>query len=195
MFELKQLKKFSKFNFDFSLDLSVKMNDKYVNVELFSLTYGSLVRAIVKETNNIDDANAKLMKIGVSLGNRITDDIVVHLDPYNIKTFRQASQLLVDSFRNYLGVTATLHDQTDNRVLLYLSEGPITRYVTIPLENEGLIYLNPLLGAIKTMLSMLHFSTEVKLTQDRLRGDPMNVIEIKLIDIMNDTLPPGEYLS
>lgn len=171
------------------------MNDKYVNVELFSLTYGSLVRAIVKETNNIDDANAKLMKIGVSLGNRITDDIVVHNDPYNIKTFRQASQLLVDSFRNYLGVTATIHDQTDNRVLLYLSEGPITRYVTIPLENEGLIYLNPLLGAIKTMLSMLHFSTEVKLTQDRLKGDPTNVIEIKLIDIMNDTLPPGEYLS
>ncbi|KAK8884955.1 Trafficking protein particle complex subunit 3 [Tritrichomonas musculus] len=171
------------------------MNDKFVNVELFSLTYGSLVRAIVKETNNIDDANAKLMKIGVSLGNRITDDIVVHQDPYNIKTFRQAYDLVVASFKNYLGVVAQPIDPTDNRVVLHLSDGPITRYVTIPLENEGLIYLNPLLGAIKTMLSMLHFSTEVKLIKDRLRGDSANEIEIKLIDIMNDTLPPGEYLS
>ena len=45
------------------------------------------------------------------------------------------------------------------------------------------------------MLSMLHFSTEVKLIQDRLKGDQYNDIEIKLIEIMNDTLPPGEYLS
>lgn len=171
------------------------MNDKYVNVELFSLTYGSLVRAIVKETNNIDDANAKLMKIGVSLGNRITDDIVVHRDPYDIKTFKQAWGLVVDSFKSYLGVNAQTVDISENRVVLRLSDNPITRFVAIPLENEGLIYLNPLLGAIKTMLSMLHFSTEVKLIQDRLKGDQYNDIEIKLIEIMNDTLPPGEYLS
>ena len=171
------------------------MSDRYVNVELFALTYGSLVRAIVKETNNIDDANAKLMKIGTSLGNRITDDIVVHQDNYNIKTFKQACQLLVDSFKSYLGVTAQTVDFADKRVVLRLVDNPITRYVTIPLENEGLIYLNPLLGAIKTLLAMLHFSTEVKLIQDKLKGDPNNEIEIKLIDIMNDTLPPGEYLS
>lgn len=172
------------------------MGDKYVSVELFSLTYGSLVRAIVKETNNIDDANAKLMKIGTSIGNRITDDIVVNQDSGNtIKTFKQASQTIIDSFKTYLGVTAIPKDQTENRVVVQLNDNPITRFVTIPLENEGLIYLNPLIGAIKTIFSMLHYRVDVKLIQDRLRGDPTNEIEIKLIEVLTETLPPGAYLS
>ncbi|KAH0793854.1 Trafficking protein particle complex subunit 3 [Histomonas meleagridis] len=172
------------------------MSDKYVNVELFALTYGSLVRSIAKETNNIEDANAKLFKIGTSIGNRITDDLVVHQDSYNIKTFRQACDLIAGSFKTYLGVTCHQIDQSENSVTFRITENPITRYVTIPLEYDGLVYLTPLLGALKTIFEMLHFSTEVKLVVDSLRSNAnSNDIEVKLIEVLTDTLPLGEYLN
>lgn len=172
------------------------MSDKTVNVELFALSYGSLVRAIVKETNNIDDANAKLIKIGNSIGMRITDDLVVHYDSWRFENLKQAGDRLIDAFKNYLGVNSQITESTDNRIVIRILDNPVTKYVTIPLEYEGLIYLNPLLGAIKTVLANLHYSTEVKLISDKLKKDSQyNEIEIKLIEVTRDTLPPGEYLN
>lgn len=168
--------------------------DKGVNVELFSLTYGSLVRSIVKETNNIDDANAKLSKIGVNIGNRITDDFVVHAEKCRFANLGEACTMLVNySFKQYLGITAQLEEHSDSRCLISFNDNPITRYVVIPPEYDGLIYLNPLLSAIKTSLGLLHYSVEVNLVQDMLHGGKSNQIEIKLIEVMDD-LPPGEYI-
>ena len=168
--------------------------DKGVNVELFSLTYGSLVRSIVKETNNIDDANAKLAKIGVNIGNRITDDFVVHAEKCRFKSLREACEMLADySFKTYLGINAQLTEPSDSRCLIRFSDNPITRYVIIPPEYDGLVYLMPLLSAIKTSLGLLHYSVDVNLVQDMLHGGTSNDIEIKLIEVMDD-LPPGEYI-
>lgn len=172
------------------------MSDKYVNVELFSLTYGSLVRSVVKETNNITDANAKLMKIGTSIGNRITDDLVVHNDKYSWKTFSEVTTLISDyAFKNCLGILATKQDTSETSCIITINDNPITRYVTIPLEHDGLIYLSPLLGAIKTILGMLHYNCDVSFKADRLKGDNTTQIEIKLIEVSYDNLPPGEYLA
>lgn len=172
------------------------MSEKYVNVELFALTYGSLVLSIVKETNNIEDANAKLAKIGTSIGNRITDDIVVSQDPYDVKTFKQACSLIAKSMKTYLGINCQQIDVPDESTARFrIDDNPITRFVTIPLEYDGLVYLTPLLSALKTIFAMLHFSTEVRLVADRLRGAPANEIEVKLIEVLTDTLPLGEYLN
>jgi hypothetical protein len=175
-------------------------SDKFVNVELFTLSYGSIVRAIVKETSNADEANAKLLKIGTSIGSRVADDIVFRYpgDPSRLKSFRGACDLLVDhAFKTYLGITATIQDPTDTRLVIRIHESsaPVTRFVTIPPEYEGLIYLNPLLGAIKSVLALFHYNVEVTMKSDRLRGDTANEIEIKLNEIMTESLPPGEYLS
>jgi hypothetical protein len=173
-----------------------------VNVELFALSYGSLVRAIVKDTNNVDDANAKLLKIGTAMGSRIADDLVVkHTGGpgvFRFKNLRAACDLLADyGFKTCLGITATCLEPTDTRVVIRLSDQntPVTRFVTIPPEYEGLVYLMPLLGAIKSILLMFHYNVDVTMKSDRLKGDQFNDIEIKLIDVMKDTLPPGEYLN
>jgi hypothetical protein len=174
------------------------MSDKFVSVELFALSYGSLVRAIVKETNNVEDANTKLAKIGTSIGNRIADDIVVHCENTRFKTLRQVGEMLVEyAFKTYLGITPTLQDVTENKLVIRWSDNtPVTRYVTIPPEYEGLVYLMPLLGAIKAVLAMLHYSVEVTMKSDRVvRKDAPNEIEIRLLEVMHDTLPPGEYLN
>lgn len=169
------------------------MTDK-VNVELFSLTYGSLVRSIVKETNNIDDANAKLNKIGVSIGNRITDDFIVRSDKPRFKNFREACESIVDfALKYYLGITAQIVEPSDTHCIIRFGDNPITRYVVIPPEYEGLVYLMPLLSAIKTALGLLHYNVETKLVQDMLHGGATNDIEITLVEVMYDSLPPGEY--
>jgi hypothetical protein len=173
------------------------MSDKYVSVELFALSYGSLVRAIVKETNNIEDANAKLQKIGSSIGNRIADDIVVHCENTRFRTLAQAGAMLVDyAFKTYLGITATIVESSESKLIIRLGENnPVTRFVIIPPESEGLIYLMPLLGAMKAVLGMLHYSVDVTLKADRLQKAPANEIEIRLLDVLHDSLPPGEYLN
>jgi hypothetical protein len=180
--------------------MAEKLGD--VNVELFALSYGSLVRAIVKETNNIEEANVKLGKIGVSMGTRITDDIVVHLKGNcNFKNARElVDKLIIDGFRKYLGVTATVVGNAEPAITIRLQDCPVTRYVTIPRECEGLVYLQPLISAIKTICEKLHYSTEVRLTSDSLKpgtdlskGPPATDIEIKLLGVMRDSLPPGEY--
>lgn len=172
------------------------MSDKYVNVELFALSYGSLVRAIVKDTTNIEDANAKLAKIGTSIGNRIADDILVSdISKGRFSKLKDVGDMLVDAFRSYLGVTAKVIEPSDTKIVIRLYDNPVTKYVKIPLEYDGLIYLMPLLSAIKTMLQMFHYSTEVKLVSDRLKDQPETDIEVKLIDILHDTLPAGEYIN
>ena len=172
------------------------MSDKYVTVELFALSYGSLVRAIVKDTNNIEDANAKLAKIGVSIGNRIADDILVSdISKGRFSKMKDVGDMLVEAFKNYLGVTAKLLDTSDTKIVIRLLDNPVTKYVTIPLEYDGLVYLTPLLSAIKTMLQMFHYSTEVKLVSDRLKKQPYNDIEVKLIEVLRDSLPAGEYIN
>jgi hypothetical protein len=173
------------------------MTDKLpdVNVELFALSYGSLVRAIVKETNNVEDANAKLAKIGVSIGNRMTDDIVVYLKGNcNFKNLRElCDKLIVDSFKKYLGIAAQVATCNETVATIRLLDNPVTRYVTIPHEYEGLVYLQPLVSAIKTICSMMHYNTDVRILNDTLKGAVNTDIEIKWNGISRDTLPPGEW--
>jgi len=167
-----------------------------VRDELFSLTYGSLVRAIVKETNNIEDANAKLYKIGENIGNRITDDFVVHSEKSRFKTLREACDVLVDfSLKHYLGINAQIIDPSDNRCIIRFTDNPITRYVKIPPEYDGLIYLTPLLSAIKKSLELLHMSVEVNMVHDMLKNGEYNDIEIKFLGLKSDSLPNGEYIN
>jgi hypothetical protein len=156
----------------------------------------------VKDTSNADDANAKFVKIGTAIGNSIADDLVVKHpggpDLFRFRTLCLACELLADyAFRTYLGITATCLKPTNTRVVIRPSDQniPATRFATIPPEYEGLVYLMPLLGAIKSIFAMFHYSVDVTMKSDRLRGDQFHDIEIELIEGMKDALPPGEHLS
>ena len=167
----------------------------FVNTELFTLSYGSLVRSIVKETNNIEDANSKLAKIGTNIGNRITDDFVVNYEKTRFKNLREACDSLVEYFlKHYFGINSSITESSENRCVIRFGDNAISRYVKIPAEYDGLVYLQPILSSIKTTLSLLHFNVEVNMIHDMLRSSDYNEIEIKLIEILYDSLPPGEYI-
>jgi hypothetical protein len=89
-----------------------------------------------------------LAKIGTSIGNQIADDIVVHCDNTRFKTFRQAGEMLVEyAFQTYLGISPTIPNASENKLVIRLGDNnPVTRFVLIPPEYEGLVYLMPLLG-------------------------------------------------
>jgi hypothetical protein len=172
------------------------MGDKLVNVELFSLTYGALVRTIVKDTVSTEEANTKLAKIGSSIGRRIADDVaVLYPSLCRVKSLKAASELVAEVIKTHLGIPCTLVESSDQRSVLRLLDCPITRYVVIPPELEGLVYLQPLVHAIISMLELLHVGVDVALAADRLTGSQYTDVELKHFEIKHDDLPPGEYLS
>ena len=132
------------------------------------------------------------------MGDRITDDIIVNLpDKTKLNSLKGVCNMLVNhAFKEYLGISAEIKESSERRIVISLLDNPITHYVSIPPEYDGLIYLKPLLGLLKKMLEELHFSTEVNLLHDRLTSsETTNDIEIKLIEVLTDTLPAGEYIN
>ena len=52
------------------------VDPKKVSGELFSLTYGALVKQILDDLENVDDANKQLEKMGYNIGVRIVEDFL-----------------------------------------------------------------------------------------------------------------------
>lgn len=100
------------------------------------------------------------------------------------RTFAQATEsVALIGLRMFLGITATvteLHDYPDNFSLV-LSSNPLTLFVELP---EGpmrrhLCYSNIICGVLMGALALVGFQAEVRMVQEKLRGDPVDELVIR----------------
>ncbi|KAF5397488.1 Trafficking protein particle complex subunit [Paragonimus heterotremus] len=130
------------------------LDSKRVTAELFTLTYGSLVAAIVKDFETDVEINDQLGKIGFNIGLRIVEDYLARGNPGRCADFKETAAAIVKGFKLFLGITPTISkfSAAGDEFSLILDTNPLTDFVDLPPKHSNLLYSNVLAGAIRGAL-------------------------------------------
>ncbi|KAL2634183.1 hypothetical protein R1flu_005662 [Riccia fluitans] len=163
-----------------------------VNAELFTLTYGAIVRQLLTDFEEVDEVNKQLDTMGYNIGIRLIDDFLAKANITRCSDFRETAETIVKvGFKMFLGVTGTVANwNTDNtECSLILDDNPLVDFVELPETCQGLYYCNILCGVIRGALEMVSMRTEVKFVKDVLRGDDVFEIRLKLLEQVPEEYP------
>ncbi|XP_075252131.1 trafficking protein particle complex subunit 3-like [Convolutriloba macropyga] len=168
-----------------------------VNVDLLSLSYGTLVFQLIRDYENDTEVNAQLEKIGVNIGNRLIEDFLSRSQMPRCRAFQESVEVICKSaFKQYFGIAsveATNWDAKMTECSLILKENPLADFVELPEKHQSLFYSNILCGVIKGALTAVHQDVQCWFVQDVLLGHPTTEIKLKFLGIIKDTIPAGEH--
>jgi trafficking protein particle complex subunit 3 len=153
-----------------------------VNGELFALTYGSMVSQIVKDYEEIDSINAQLEKMGHNIGVRLIDEFLAKSGMDSpCSNFKETAEMISKvAFRMFLNIVAECksYGGEENSFGIVFNENPITEFVELPPNLQGLKYCNVLCGVIKGALEMIQMDVEAELVKEIMKGDDCYEIRI-----------------
>ena len=174
-----------------------------INSEVITLTYGSLMVRLIKDYEKPEEINDQLEKMGYNIGIRLIDDFLAKscIDPP--KTFEEAISIITNNaLKFYLNVGAKYElVKTDSNMIdtnqqyeyrIYFSENPLNDYVELPDKFKGLWYSNMICGVIRGALEAINIKVECKYSKDTLKGNDLNEIRVKLIEIIEEKLQEEE---
>ena len=174
-----------------------------INSEILTLTYGSLMVRLIKDYEKPEEINDQLEKMGYNIGIRLIDDFLAKscIDPP--KTFEEAISIITNNaLKFYLNVGAKYElVKTDSNMIdtnqqyeyrIYFSENPLNDYVELPDKFKGLWYSNMICGVIRGALEAINIKVECKYSKDTLKGNDLNEIRVKLIEIIEEKLQEEE---
>ena len=174
-----------------------------INSEVITLTYGSLMVRLIKDYEKPEEINDQLEKMGYNIGIRLIDDFLAKscIDPP--KTFEEAISIITNNaLKFYLNVGAKYElVKTDSNMIdtnqqyeyrIYFSENPLNDYVELPDKFKGLWYSNMICGVIRGALEAINIKVECKYNKDTLKGNDLNEIRVKLIEIIEEKLQEEE---
>ena len=174
-----------------------------INSEILTLTYGSLMVRLIKDYEKPEEINDQLEKMGYNIGIRLIDDFLAKscIDPP--KTFEEAISIITNiALRFYLNVGAKYElVKTDSNMIdnnqqyeyrIFFSENPLNDYVELPEKFKGLWYSNMICGVIRGALEAINIKVECKYNKDTLKGNDLNEIRVKLIEIIEEKLQEEE---
>ncbi|EDQ85232.1 uncharacterized protein MONBRDRAFT_34400 [Monosiga brevicollis MX1] len=154
------------------------------------------VAQLLEDYEDDEDVNQQLDRMGFNIGVRIVDDFFSHTNQdYRCASFQEACNVIAkDGFRRYLGVVPNLAKWSPERTECYfiLEDNPLVTFTEVPENHRGLLFSNILAGVIRGALETISFRSEVKFTQDALRGDPTTEIRVRLIEETSDEPLPED---
>mmetsp|Transcript_1379 Transcript_1379/g.4787 ORF Transcript_1379/g.4787 Transcript_1379/m.4787 type:complete len:182 (+) Transcript_1379:148-693(+) len=168
-------------------------NMPVVNSELFSLTYGSLVRQLLADyREDTAQVNSQLEKMGYNIGVRLIEEFLAKSGTQKCGSFRETAETIAKvGFKVFLGITANVanwnSDETECSLLL--DDNPLADYVELPPHLQGLCYCNILCGVIRGALEMVSLKVEASFGKDALRGDDVFEIKLKLLEEVPEEYP------
>ena len=75
--------------------------------ELFTLTYGALVRHLLLDLESPEEVNKQLDKMGQNIGVRLVDDFLAKTSTTRCRNFREAAKTIAETgFKMFLGISA-----------------------------------------------------------------------------------------
>ncbi|WFD42856.1 hypothetical protein MPSI1_001506 [Malassezia psittaci] len=172
-----------------------KQSGNKVNLELFTLTYGSLVVQLIKDYEDYEQVNLQLDKINLP---RCTDFREVAEVIMSFASNSNADEPAGDaSIRNSSTTHAAAGEPDSSNAKefsLLLPENPLAEFVELPAEalQGGLQYSNVLAGVIRGALEMVQIQTQCEFVSDTLRGDEVTELRVKLIRYLEEEAPPAD---
>merc|ERR1711977_311892 len=101
-----------------------------INSELFTLTYGALVRHLLLDLESPEEVNKQLDKMGENIGTRLVDDFLAKTSTTRCKNFKEAAKTIAETgFKMFLGTPAKVTQIDDKECKMVLLENPLTDFV------------------------------------------------------------------
>ncbi|GBG71644.1 hypothetical protein CBR_g9060 [Chara braunii] len=167
-------------------------NIEKVNAELFTLTYGAVVRQLLTDLEDINEVNKQLDTMGYNIGIRLIDEFLAKANISRCTDFKETADVIAKvGLKMFLGVTGTVANwnQDNTECSLILDDNPLVDFVELPETCQGLLYCNILCGVIRGALEMVSMKTEARFVRDVLRGDEAYEIRLKLLEHLPEVLP------
>ena len=169
-----------------------------VSNELFTLTYGAMVRQLLHDFETVEEVNAELDAMGARIGSRLVDDFLANAQGVRCADFKSAADSVARvGFRSLLGVTARVGAWSEtsdagsgpSACSIYFEENPITDFVELPRGLEELSYCNVLCGVIRGALEQIGMHVTVVVVKDMLKGADGNELRLTLKEHAAETYP------
>ncbi|KAG2301948.1 hypothetical protein Bca52824_030599 [Brassica carinata] len=153
-----------------------------VNAELFTLTYGAIVRQLLTDLEEVEEVNKQLDQMGYNIGIRLIDEFLAKSGVSRCVDFKETADMIAKVLLfppMFLGVTASVSswDADGTCCSIVLEDSPL------------LYYCNVLSGFIRGALEMVSMKTEVTWTRDVLRGDDAYELQVKLLKQVAEEYP------
>lgn len=163
-----------------------------VNAELFTLTYGAIVRQLLTDFEDVEEVNKQLDTMGYNIGVRLIDEFLAKANVSRCSDFRESADIIAKvGFKMFLGVSATVGgwsaDGTECSLLL--EDNPLVDFVELPEACAGLSYCNLLCGVLRGALEQVNLKTQAHFARDMLRGDDAFEIRLKLVEQVAEEYP------
>ena len=161
--------------------------DPYINAELLSLTYGSLIVRLIKDYEKPEEINEQLEKMGYNIGIRIIDDYLSrNIYQPTPNTFKDVMEKIKLAIRYYLNVNASFSTYSNDEYIISFSDNPLNDLVELPEKYKGLNYSNILCGVIRGALESINIKVECYYEKDTLKGNDTNEIKVKFIEVIEE---------
>lgn len=163
-----------------------------VNAELFTLTYGAIVRQLLTDYEDVEEVNKQLDTMGYNIGIRLIDDFLAKANISRCSDFKETAEVIAKvGLKMFLGVSGTVSNWNaeSTECSLILDDNPLVDFVELPETCQGLWYCNVLCGVIRGALEQVSMRTEVKFVRDLLRGDDAYEIRLKLVEQVPEEYP------
>eukprot|EP00887_Chlorella_sp_A99_P000385 scaffold13.g385.t1 len=139
-----------------------------INAEILTLTYGSIVRQLVADYEDVEEVNRQLEKMGYNIGQRLIDEYLAKSKTQ--RDFRDtADKIAKVGLKMFLNTTAavTNWNAEGTECSLILEDNPLTDFVELPEGLGGLRYSNLLCGVVRGALEMVSLEVEASFVKER----------------------------
>lgn len=158
------------------------------NMDLFSLTYGSIISQLIADCdNNCDEINKQLDSMGYNIGIRLVEDFLAKSSNARCRNSKDIAEKIQHAFQSYLSVMPKIDNwsEKNNEFSIILNQNPLTEFVELPDSMQNMSYMNILPGVIRGALEMVSIPANAWIKRDQLRGDDDTEIRVEIIVELN----------
>ncbi|XP_021993225.1 trafficking protein particle complex subunit 3 isoform X5 [Helianthus annuus] len=137
-------------------------NFERVNAELFTLTYGAIVRQLLTDLEEVEEVNKQLDQMGYNIGIRLIDEFLAKSNVTRCVDFRETAEVIAKM------------DMDSDSIKVDLENGSTTN---LDLEDDEV-------GSVEVSMK-----TEVTWVRDMLRGDDAFEFQVKLLKQVPEEYP------
>lgn len=162
------------------------------NAEIFTLTYGSMVRQLVQDLEDVHEVNRELERIGHSIGLRLADEYVARSGTTRCSDRRVAMDRAARvGFKLFLSVQGSVAGWSADgaECSLVLEDNPLVDFVELPEALAHLKYSNVLPGVLRGAFEAVGTDVECTLVKEPTQGDDVTEIRVRFLSSDPEAYP------